>query len=328
MTTLKEPLRFERRLLEKVWGGRALARNPGFELPPGAKVGETWEIVDREEENSIVAEGGFAGTSLGELMARHGGDLVGRPSLVRKRRFPLLVKYIDAADNLSVQVHPDDEKAGLLGDGAEGKSEAWYILDVAPGGALYCGLKPGVVAGEFARVATTPRVIDLLQKWSVRPGDCILVPGGTVHAIGAGVTLLEVQQNSDTTFRIWDWGRPRDTHVPQALRCVRFGSPVEPPRSASWSSAPLASERAPLARARHFGMDAVRVARPSRFELGGSFRILALIEGEGRLLAGEGEPRTMRRGDVWLVPASCDSFSIEPLAGAVQVVEMRGGEEA
>ncbi len=324
MSTRLEPLRFERRFLEKVWGGRALERRPGIALPPEIKVGETWEIVDREGENSIVAEGVFRGRSLRELMSNLGGEILGEARAGKEGRFPLLVKYIDASQNLSVQVHPDKRAAEKLGDGAEAKTEAWYVLDVAPGGLLYAGPKPAVRAPEFARVAAGPDVLEMLQRWEVKPGECLLVPGGTVHAIGAGVTILEVQENSDTTYRLWDWGRVgRDIHVDQALACVRFGEPAQPPIRAHWGAVEPSLRRAPLARCELFEIELLAAAKGARVLAQNRFQIYAVIEGKGRL-TGEGryDSWALNRGDVWLVPASFGSHTLEPSGEELRVVRV------
>ncbi|HEX6883968.1 MAG TPA: type I phosphomannose isomerase catalytic subunit [Planctomycetota bacterium] len=317
MSTRLEPVRFERHFLEKVWGGRTLARRPGIALPPG-KIGETWEVVDREGENSIVATGGLKGLSLRELMKRHGADLLGKVPPAKEGRFPLLVKYIDASESLSVQVHPDDESCTRI-PGAEAKTEAWYVVDAQPGSTLYAGLRPDVTAREFERVADGPGVVETLLAWEVRPGDCLLVPGGTVHAISAGITILEVQQNSDTTYRLWDWGRTgRETHVEQALRCIRFGDPPRGPIRPRWF-AEGEHQVAHLARCKHFGLNALRLTRPTRFSTQSQFNLYAVLAGRGRLRWGS-EERPLVPGDVWLVPASNGYYHFEPEDGELQLL--------
>ncbi len=324
MTVALEPLRFERRFLEKVWGGRALERKPGLVLPAGMKVGETWELVDREGENSIVAEGAHKGLSLRELMQRSAKEILGKAPPAKDGRFPLLVKYLDATENLSVQVHPDDEAARALGNGAEAKTEAWYVIDAAPGSALYAGLRPEVSARDFELVADGPGVVETLLRWEVQSGDCLLVPGGTVHAIGTGITILELQQNSDTTYRLWDWGRSgREVHIEQALRCIRFGSPERPPMRAHWFEQGAGSWSAQLARSRHFGLNAVRIAQPVRRSTLSQFQIYAVMAGEGRLsVRGSEAEWRLRPGDVWLVPAACGYHNLTPVGSELLLVQM------
>ncbi|MFT5288599.1 MAG: mannose-6-phosphate isomerase [Planctomycetota bacterium] len=325
MDRLTTPLRFDRHALEKVWGGRALETNFGFDLPAGKPIGETWEIVDRAGENSRVAKGplcgGFAGQSLGELMSRYGKDLLGTGSANRDGRFPVLLKYIDAAQDLSVQVHPDEASAVKIGAGAEAKTEAWYIVDVAPGGKLYAGLKPGISAEEYASCADSAAGVDALLSWDVQAGDCLLVPGGTVHAIGAGVTILEVQQNSDSTYRLYDWGRlglngqPRETHVAQGLLCTRFGEDFAGPLRPDPSSGSGDLGLLPLATSDFFSMDllvprAGLTGPGARFETEGCWQALAVIGGEGILVAPDGAEAPLGRGDVWLVPAAAGHVHI------------------
>ncbi len=329
------PLRFERRFFDKPWGGRSLARRPGIALPASERIGETWELVDRAEECSVVAVGPERGRSLRELMREHGRAILGRVAPARDGRFPLLVKYIDAREALSIQVHPDDEGAARLGAGAEGKTEAWYIVDVSDGGTLYAGLRPGVEAEAYRRVAAGPAGVEALVKHAVVPGDCLLVPGGTVHAIGAGVTLLEVQQNSDTTYRIWDWGRvgldgrPRETHLERALASIRFGRPAPRPLAPAWAAVAgqAGLERAPLARSAYFAMDALRLAGRAELPCGEQFQIVAVLGGRGTLsvlatrpgAARDGGEQPFAPGDVWLVPAACGAFALE---GELELVQL------
>ena len=318
------PIRFQRHFLEKVWGGRALERRPGIALPSDVAIGETWEVVDRETENSVVAEGGFEGAeghTLRQLMESHGDALLGKAPVGKQGRFPLLVKYIDAADNLSVQVHPDDATAAAIGGTAEAKTEAWYVVDAGPEGVLYAGLRPDVTREEFAQVASTEGVLELLLRWEVQPGDCMMVPGGTVHAIGAGVTILEVQQNSDTTYRIWDWGRPRETHVDQALRATSFGAPERGPVRPVWLDEG-GHRKAHLARSKHFGMNALSITDETRFSTGGQFQLYAVVQGSGSLRTKEGPARMLSAGDVWMVPAVCGYHHVVPDGGPLELVQM------
>jgi len=327
MKTPIEPLLFERHFVEKVWGGRSLERSPGIELPGSEPIGETWEIVDRAEENSRVKAGVFKGRTLRELMGEYGPEILGVSPVGKEGRFPLLVKYIDASDNLSVQVHPDDPAAARLGGGAEAKTEAWYVLDSAPEGALYCGLRKDVTRQEFERVADGPGVIETLSRWDVQAGQCMFVPGGTVHAIGAGVTILEVQQNSDTTYRLWDWGREgRETHVQQALECVRFGEDECAPAVLDFEAAGERGEgyrKVSLASSDFFRMNALSIEGECRRSSGDRFRIYAVSEGSGHLaVEGRGGEWALERGDVWLVPADCGYHHLRPGPSGLSVIEM------
>lgn len=328
---LDTALCFERIALEKVWGGRALASSLGFDLPPDVPIGETWEVVDRAGENSTVRGGMLGGRTLRELMESSAPALLGAARPTADGRFPLLVKYIDASDDLSVQVHPDDATAAEIGGGAEGKTEAWFIVSAEPGACLYAGLREGVTAEVFAREASGPGVVDLLCRWEVRPGDCVLVPGGTVHAIGKGITLLEVQQNSDTTYRLYDWGRvgldgePRETHVEQALRCVAFGTPPRPPAPTGWREDGAGVGRAELCRCAHFTMDRLRAAGEVELDSGGAVRIYAVMDGAGALRTEGGGTLPLARGDTVLVPASAGAHALVPDGQALDVVLVSTG---
>ena len=331
MDTLDQPLLFRRIPIRTVWGGRGLERSPGLAFPPDVgpdeKVGETWEVVDRDDHNSTVVGGPHDGRSLRELMEHHGSELLGSVPPTTDGRFPLLVKFIDACDTLSVQVHPDDETAVTVG--GEAKTEAWYILDAEPGAKLYAGLRADVDAASFAEASADERVVDMLLEWEVAGGQCLLIPGGTVHAIGAGITLLEVQQNSDTTFRLYDWGRvgldgePRETHVEQALGCVSFGEAERGPVAAEWERAGDGLRRAPMARSAYFGMTALSVEGAARFETGGQFQIYVVVGGAGRMrVRGSDTAHAMRPGDSWLVPAATDEHTIEAEGGELSLVQL------
>ena len=322
--SLRDPLRFERVFKSPTWGGRALERAPGIALPPGVAVGESWEVVDRDgEDNSVVAEGRHAGTRLRSLMEAFRADLLGRAASAADGRFPLLVKYIDACQDLSVQVHPTDECAERMGAPCEGKTEAWYVLAARPGAVLYAGLKPGVDAATLEREGAGPGVVELLQRWEVRAGDCVLVPGGTVHAIGAGVTILEVQQNSDTTFRFYDWGRDRPTQPGRALEATVLGLPPRPPLRPVWEEAGRHLRRAPLARSRYFGLNVLEVSGSTRFSTGRQFQIYCATSGSGTLrMKDSGACMRVSPGDTWLVPSAAGFHYFEPAGGPLTLVQL------
>jgi mannose-6-phosphate isomerase len=337
MSALLEPLRFRRHEVPKVWGGRALERSPGISLHTPGAVGETWEIVDRAECCSVVDGGPHAGRTLAELVREHGRELLGSAAVTPQGRFPLLVKYIDAQRNLSVQVHPDRECAERLGNGAEAKTEALYFLGVerdAAGsepklGRIYAGLKAGVEPKHFAAEAGSQAVLESLEVFEARPGQCLVVPGGTVHAIGAGLTLLEVQDNSDTTYRIWDWdrmgedGRPRQTHLAAALDATRFDLPRRPPIEPAWERLNEALERAPMARSRSFAMNVLRFSGRARLSTRNQFQIYAAVQGAGRLVPRAGVDATdVRQGDVLLVPAATGFHYFEPASDSLTLVQL------
>lgn len=220
---MRDLLRFEPIYQERVWGGHALASALGRSLPAGAPIGESWEIVDRPEAQSIVVGGPFNGQSLRSLLAQHGADVMG-PRWPTGKPFPLLVKWLDCRERLSLQVHPPAAVATELR--GEPKTENWYIAHSAPEANLIVGLKHGATRAQFERAIGDNTVEACVHHFPVAAGDSILVRSGQVHAIGAGILILEIQQNSDTTYRVYDWGRvgldglPRQLHVGQSLRSI------------------------------------------------------------------------------------------------------------
>ena len=218
--------------MERVWGGRRLDALYGKALPPAVPIGESWEISDRPGAMSVIANGPLAGKDLRWLMQHHAAALLG-PRLARRHKaFPLLIKILDAQDKLSLQVHPPRRVAARLG--GEPKTEMWFITHAEPGADLYVGLKRGVTRAEFERRIEDGTVARCFQRLRVRAGDAMFLPSGRVHAIGAGNVIFEIQQNSDTTYRVFDWNRvgldgtPRDLHVAESLASIDFAD-VEPP---------------------------------------------------------------------------------------------------
>lgn len=223
------PLTFEPQLRDYIWGGRNLERLYGRRLPPGP-VAESWEISAHPEAPTRVLRGHWQGHTLPQVYAALGERLVGARAKHGpcSDRFPLLVKLLDAERDLSVQVHPDDAYAHEHEEGDSGKVECWYILEARPGLELIYGLRPGVNREAFVRAIEEGHVAETLARLPVAPGDCVFVPAGTVHAITAGAVLVEIQQNSDATYRVYDWdrvghdGRPRALHIEQALDVINW----------------------------------------------------------------------------------------------------------
>jgi len=220
------PLIFEPIFKPKIWGGRRLETSLGKRLPEGERIGESWEIADLEDDQSVVTNGPARGRILGELVREWGTELIGRASLF-EGRFPLLIKFLDATDTLSVQVHPDEAMARRLGGRVRVKNEAWYVLYADENGFIYRGVREGVDCEALKRAVREQRVEAALNRIAVRKGQCYYLPSGTIHALGAGVTVAEVQTPSDVTYRVYDWnridpsiGRPRDLHLEEALQCI------------------------------------------------------------------------------------------------------------
>lgn len=210
--------------MTRVWGGRTLAESFGRSLPDDQPYGESWELVDRPDEQSVVKGGPHAGKTLHELWTDHREELFGAGH--EGDRFPILVKILDARDDLSIQVHPPLEKAAELG--GEPKTEMWYIADCDPGSKLYIGLKDGVSREDFETSLQDGSVAEAVHAVEPQPQESIFIPSGRLHAIGAGFLIYEIQQNSDTTYRVFDWnrmgldGNPRELHVEQSLASIDF----------------------------------------------------------------------------------------------------------
>jgi len=215
-----------------LWGGRRFESAFGRRLPEPGPYAESWQLVDRGADQSVVAAGPLAGTTLGSLVQTRGVDLLGRHA--PRAAFPLLFKFLDACQDLSVQVHPDDVRAAALGTPDLGKTEAWYVIDAVAGSRIYAGLRAGVTRDHLAEALRAGRCDEVIHSFPVQAGDCVFIPAGTVHAIGAGLLVAEIQQSSDVTFRLHDWnrvgpdGQPRALHVEAGLEATTRLGPVAP----------------------------------------------------------------------------------------------------
>ena len=312
MPSLK-PFLFERKLLPKVWGGRALEQVLGLSLPAGEAIGETWELFDRPDGSSRLRG---SERTLADLVRDDGERLLGR-GVARGHdgRFPLLLKFIDARAVLSVQVHPDDEQAKCEGD--SGKDEAWLVLQAGPQARVIRGLRPGVDEAQFRACAHTAAVEPLLWSFAPLAGDTIHIPPGTVHAMGPDVVVFEVQQNSDVTYRLYDWGRPREVHVEKALAVTRSDSGrvavadrpvVEPQKLPDGGVLLLATP--------HFRLRRYDLQRPFTLATEGAFATLTVLAGRGVVGWRSGDtdvPLPVVAGDTVLVPACIESVYLSPI---------------
>jgi mannose-6-phosphate isomerase len=322
-----DPLVFEPYFRPQPWGGRRLATVLGKPLPAEGRFGESWELSTHPHHESRVAEGPLAGASLADLCRDRAAEIFGDARPAVPGQFPLLVKFLDCDELLSVQVHPNDAQAReLLGEPC-GKSEAWVVLAAEPTARIYAGFRPGVTRPQVERAAADGTIGSLLHSFTPRVGDCVYLPAGTVHAVGGGVLLAEVQQTSDATFRLYDWGRqgldgrPRELHVEQALRCI------------DWAAGPVglavqALSRAEvelLVRTEHFQIKRRTLREP--YELRpAQASIWIVVEGECSLGSEGGNSRqVLRRGHVALVPASAGrTLSIHPSpVGSAVLLEVR-----
>ena len=299
------PLTFHPLFKERVWGGRRLEELYRKPLPPGVSIGESWEISDRPGDVSVIANGPLAGKDLHWLMEQHPRELLGgaRP---RSGRFPLLVKLLDARERLSLQVHPPPPKAAELG--GEPKTEMWYIAEAGPDAELYAGLRRGVTRQEFERKIRTGEVAGCFHRIPVRTGDAMFLPSGRVHAIGAGLVIFEIQQNSDTTYRVFDWnrvgldGKPRELHLAQSLASIDFNDFEPALVDSAFSSAGRFKIR-PLARHALFKADAFRaVSQESIVFQQPRLRIIAVLE-KRVSVSGDNHTVELQPGRFCLVPA-------------------------
>jgi len=299
------PLVFQPIFKQRVWGGRRLAQLYNKSLPPKARIGESWEISDRPGDESIVANGPLAGKTLHWLVKHHSHALLGRVK-PRAGRFPLLVKILDARKNLSVQVHPPERKAAKLG--GEPKTEMWYVADALPSAKLFVGLKRGVTRTDFERKLCDGSVADCLHRLPVRAGDAIFLPSGRVHAIGGGLVIFEIQQNSDTTYRVFDWnrtgldGKPRELHIVESMASIDFND-FEPRPVKNRLRGQRGKRICPLVRHALFNIEVVRLSAGTVAALKPkAMQIIACVSGR---LEVESDAVALGReaGEFCLVPA-------------------------
>ncbi|MBD3392729.1 MAG: mannose-6-phosphate isomerase [Chitinivibrionales bacterium] len=310
------PIRFEPIIREKIWGGHSLRTRLAKSVLPEAPAGESWEVSGFAGDRTRVISGGPKGATLDDLIASHGRDLLG--PVVPNRAFPLLFKFIDAGDRLSVQVHPDDAGARANGWGDFGKTECWYVVDAAPGQEIVMGFKEGVTREDVRRGIEAATLDTLLNYLRIEPGDVLFVPAGTVHAILGGTLLYEIQESSDTTFRLYDWGRtgaggaPRPLHVEESLQVLDMTwhdrhkiPPLAVHDGAGWAHLFRVA-------CRYFALEefrfsaAVTIALPPKQ----SFKTLAVLSGAGTLLYDGGEI-SLGLGQSVLVPASQKSVRLQ-----------------
>lgn len=309
-------LQFKPILREYVWGGRRLAEL-GKTLGDGEHYAESWEVVDHGVDQSIVAGGPLAGVTLHELVKNHGPKLLGRHH--PQPQFPLLFKYLDCQRTLSVQVHPNDEQATKLDPPDLGKTEAWVVLAAEPGSRIYAGLTPGVDRATLERELARGNCESCLHAFEPRIGDCLLIEAGTVHALGAGLLVAEIQQASNTTFRLFDWnrldtdGKPRTLHVQQSLDTIDYRrGPVSPVSPQSTTRPHI--ER--LVACDKFILDRWQVDTPQTFENDDRFHIVTAIDGSVTLRSADLQ-HELRRGDTRLLPACCHKCDVVPQGRAV-----------
>ncbi|NCD23457.1 MAG: mannose-6-phosphate isomerase [Spartobacteria bacterium] len=327
--TIHMPILLQPVYKEYIWGGDRLIHEFHRRLNAGIYA-EAWEIADHPDGRTRIINGPDAGATLAEAIAHRGPELLGAGRT--DKTFPLLVKLIDARETLSVQVHPNDEAAARFG--GEAKSEMWYVLSATPDAHIYSGFKPGVGPAEFEQARAAGTIPSLLQRFPARPGMVFNTPGGRVHAIGAGCLLLEVQQDANTTYRLYDWdrldkdGQPRRLHLEQALRVIDWnltGTPVAPilpevPQPGGLVTRLLLDDP-------HFHVEEWTVAAPCQIAHDArSFWILFPIDGDVRIKTPGQPAMILQRRSTCLLPAALASFTLQPAregSGPVRLLATR-----
>jgi mannose-6-phosphate isomerase len=318
------PLRFEPIYQYRLWGGRRLAHLFNAQLPGDGPIGESWLLSDRDDHPSVVAEGPLKGKTLREILKKSPEDLLG--SLAEHyKRFPLLLKFLDVVKKLSVQVHPSDAYKELIPAGDMGKTEAWVVLEKGPEARIYAGLKPTGTADVLRRGIAKGTVADQLASFAPNLGDAAFIRAGTVHSL-SDVVVFEVQENSDVTFRLYDWdhvdpltNQKRPLQVDQAMSCINFKQGIIGP------SVPQVDEVKPLPwekliRCDHFGVWRISGQFPFRVGAADTCRILVCLEGKGDL-EHAGVDYLFGAGNVLLLPAAVGACSCKP-NGTVTVLEI------
>jgi mannose-6-phosphate isomerase len=305
--------------MERIWGGRKLAGLFGKNLPTNKRIGESWEIVDRPEAQSVVACGPLKGKTLHELWTQYREPIFG--NVADAPRFPLLIKLLDAREKLSLQVHPPENVARKLG--GESKTEFWYVAVADPGAELFLGFREPITREQFEKALRNGTAADYVHKISVKPGDVAFLPAGRLHAVNAGNLLIEIQQNSDTTYRVFDWnridsttGKPRRLHVEQALQCIDFDD-VRPKMVESRGEVLI---KHALFEIQKWNLDHARDVAPL-----GQFAVVCCLTGQ--LACANVDPSTGLRaslapGEFFLVPAQLQDRQLKPLAARTTLLRV------
>ncbi|WP_289103215.1 type I phosphomannose isomerase catalytic subunit [uncultured Fusobacterium sp.] len=306
------PLKFKKNLVKKVWGGRKFKEVLNMELPDNDLYGESWEVSSHKGGLSYVDNGDFQGKSLIELIEKYGKDILGEEIAEKfKGKFPLLIKYLDINDRLSVQVHPSDEYA-LRVEGEFGKSESWYIMEASDDATLILGIKDGITKEIFKERVEAKEFDGLFNTVKVKKGDFINLCPGVVHATMEGSILIcEVQQNSDTTYRIYDFdrlvdGKLRELHIDKALDVIDFEGDVEITTDAGRKKILLAgAEKEELIRGEYFNIDKYLVDGEFKDEINRNFKVYSILDGEGKIIYNEKEYHA-EKGDTYFIPAGLE----------------------
>ena len=307
---LTQPLVFEPLFMERIWGGRRLESLYGKRLPPGLRIGESWEMVDRPEAQSVVHDGPLRGRTLHDLWMKNRPEVFG--DVPDAPRFPILAKLLDAQENLSLQVHPPAKIAPELG--GEPKSEMWYVADATPKAELFVGLRKTSSRRAFEKAIEEGTVEEQVHSIRVSPGDAIFLPSGRLHALGAGNVIVEIQENSDTTYRLYDWDRvkkggpAREMQIEEAFKCIDFGD-REP--------ALLNPKGESLIRHKSFEVEKWLLTGQREISGAGSFAIVVCLTGELQCSGVE-----FKAGDFFLVPARLKERTVKPISEGVSLLRV------
>lgn len=308
-----------------LWGGRDIVRIKQLSQPEC--VGESWEISGVPGDETLVTTGPEAGASLRQLIERHGAAFMGQRNWERYGTdFPLLIKFISADSALSIQVHPDDAMAQRVEGKPYGKTEMWYVVDAHPGANLYSGFSRKLDLATYDQLMAEGKLTDALARYETRPGDCFVLPAGQVHSIGEGNFIVEIQQSSDLTYRVYDFdrvdtnGQKRELHTEQARQAIDFEHLRDDYRTAYEARL---NERVLLEQRKEFTTSLQRLTQPLRTDYSAvdSFLIFVAFEGEATLLDNEGNTSTLRAGQTVLLPATTQWVEIQPTCSPFACIE-------
>ena len=319
-----KPLKFNALLKSTLWGGDKIIPFKNLDIQQ-ENVGESWEISGVKDNETIVADGPYAGKKLNELVEELKGKLVGEDNYQRfGNEFPLLIKFIDARQDLSIQVHPTDEIAKMQGK-ERGKTEMWYLMDSDKDATLLCGLKKKITPEEYAQMVENDTIVDAIDRYEVKEGDCFFLPAGRIHAIGTGCFLAEIQQTSDVTYRIYDFkrkdknGNYRQLHTKEAAECINYN--VESNYRTEYT--PVKNQGVSLVQCPYFNTAVYDLNEPMTIDYSelDSFVILIGVKGNATITDNEGNTFTLQAGESVLVPATTETLKVD---GNIKFLETYG----
>lgn len=319
------PIIFKPDYKERVWGGQKLNTILSKKIPY-EHTGESWEIACHNNGQSIVKNGEYQGLTMEQLLEEHGENIIGK-AFVKGDKFPLLIKFIDAKDKLSVQVHPEDDYAFINENGEFGKSEAWYVLQADEGSTLVAGLKDGVTKEIFEEKLKSNELEDVLNEVEVKAGDVLDIPAGFLHAIGDGILLAEIQQNSDTTYRAYDWGRvgldgkPRDLHIQKSLDVIDFDQKYSKELVKGLKTTYDGYSMTEFIRNKYFVLQELSIeSEYNQDKLVAAFEIYMCVKGQA-LIEYDGESLDIGFGESLIIPSAMSKYRIIPKNGPVTFVK-------